>query len=56
MANVYSSSRPLTGQGPQTSQHEEMAEYAYSQVHKTLDLAVCTCAVQFVAGALGSSP
>jgi hypothetical protein len=39
MANVYSSSRPLHGSnGAQTKMHEEMAEYAYSQVN---DPAMC---------------
>jgi hypothetical protein len=33
MSNVYSPSRPLhASNGTQTKMHEEMAEYAYSQV------------------------
>jgi hypothetical protein len=31
-ANVYSSSRPLHGSGPQTQQYNEMSEFAYNQV------------------------
>lgn len=32
MANIYSSSRPLHGSGPQTQQFNELSEFAYNQV------------------------
>lgn len=34
MANVYSSTRPLHGSGPQTTQFEELSEFAYNQASR----------------------
>lgn len=51
MANIYSSTRPLHGSGPQTQQYNEMSEFAYNQVcaETPADQVVCAAAAVTVA-------